>query len=135
MADTTASTGDLLFRGALDLAGLVRAGEVSARDLVEASLARIDALNPGLNAFVDVFEDEALAAAAASASSWKTSTNALSPGLRSSMRRSDASTRSWADSSPARTARARSSAGRRRRSSSMGGAGYPRAVGPRGGRP
>src|SRR4029079_8748051 len=65
MADTTASTGDLLFRGALDLAGLVRAGEVSARDLVDASLARIDALNPELNAFVDVFADEALAAAAA----------------------------------------------------------------------
>jgi len=65
MADTTASTGDLLFRGALDLAGLVRAGEVSARDLVEASLARIDALNPELNAFVDVFADEAIAAAAA----------------------------------------------------------------------
>ena len=55
MADTTAPTDDLLFRGALDLAGLVRAGEVSARDLVEASLARIDALNPELNAFVDVF--------------------------------------------------------------------------------
>ena len=33
--------------------------------LVEASLARIDALNPELNAFVDVFHDEALAAAAA----------------------------------------------------------------------
>src|SRR6476659_5493449 len=65
MPDTTASTEDLLFRGALDLAGLVRAGEVSARDLVEASLARIDALNPELNAFVDVFGDEALAAAAA----------------------------------------------------------------------
>ncbi len=65
MADITASTEDLLFRGALDLAGLVRAGEVSARDLVEASLARIDALNPELNAFVDVFSDEAIAAAAA----------------------------------------------------------------------
>ena len=65
MADTAASTGDLLSRGALDLAGLVRAGEVSARELAEASLARIGALNPGLNAFVDVFADEALATAAA----------------------------------------------------------------------
>src|SRR5919199_4339504 len=65
MADSTAATQDLLFRGALELAGLVRAGEVSARDLVAASLARIDALNPELNAFVDVFHDEALAAAAA----------------------------------------------------------------------
>jgi amidase len=66
MADTAASsTRDLLFLPALELAGLVRAGELSARDLVEASLGRIDALNPGLNAFVDVFHDEALAAAAA----------------------------------------------------------------------
>jgi amidase len=56
---------DLLFRPALDLAGLVRSGELSARDLVAAALERIDALDPQLNAFVDVFHDEALAAAAA----------------------------------------------------------------------
>src|SRR3954454_16553008 len=60
MADT-----DLLLRPALDLAGLVRAGEITSRELVEASLERIDAINPELNAFVDVFHDEALAAAAA----------------------------------------------------------------------
>src|SRR5215217_183176 len=64
MADTTASA-DLMFRPALELAGLVRAGEVTSRELVETSLARIDAFNPQLNAFVDVFHDEALAAAAA----------------------------------------------------------------------
>src|SRR3954447_414111 len=56
---------DLLFRPALELAGLVRAGELSARDLVAASLERIDAVGPELDAFVDVFHDEALAAAAA----------------------------------------------------------------------
>src|SRR4051794_28333880 len=56
---------DLLFRPALELAALVRSGELSARELVEASLVRIDALDPDLNAFVDVFHDEALAAAAA----------------------------------------------------------------------
>src|SRR3954447_1700367 len=56
---------DLLFRPALELAGLVRSGELAARDLVAASLERIDALNPELNAFVDVFHDEALAAAGA----------------------------------------------------------------------
>src|SRR3954466_4082653 len=56
---------DLLFRGALELAALVRSGDLAARDLVAASLERIDALNPELNAFVDVFHDEALAAAAA----------------------------------------------------------------------
>jgi amidase len=56
---------DLLFRPALELAGLVRSGELSARELVAASLARIDAIGAELNAFVDVFHDEALAAAAA----------------------------------------------------------------------
>jgi amidase len=66
MADTTASSSeDLLFRPALELAALVRSGELSARELVESSLGRIDALNPELNAFVDVFHDEALAAAGA----------------------------------------------------------------------
>ena len=54
---------DLLFRPALELAALVRGGEVSARELVQASLDRIDAVNPAINAFVDVFADEALAAA------------------------------------------------------------------------
>ena len=50
---------DLLFRPVDELAALVRAGELSARELVQASLDRIEALNPQLNAFVDVFGDEA----------------------------------------------------------------------------
>jgi amidase len=54
---------DLLFRSATELAELVRSGEISSRELVQASLDRIDALEPELNAFVDVFGDEALAAA------------------------------------------------------------------------
>jgi amidase len=54
---------DLLFRSATELAELVRAGELSSRELVQASLDRIDALDPELNAFVDVFHEEALAAA------------------------------------------------------------------------
>ena len=54
---------DLLFRPVDELAGLIRDGELSARELVQASLDRIDELNPRLNAFVDVFADEALAAA------------------------------------------------------------------------
>jgi amidase len=60
-----ASSADLLSRPALELGGLVRGGELSARELVAASLQRIDAINPELNAFVDVFHDEALAAAGA----------------------------------------------------------------------
>ncbi|MEA2323822.1 MAG: amidase [Solirubrobacteraceae bacterium] len=58
-----ADSPDLLSRPALELAGLVRAGELGARELVAASLDRIDARNPELNAFVDVFHEEALAAA------------------------------------------------------------------------
>ena len=54
---------DLLFRPASELAGLVRTGELSARELVQASLDRIEALDPELNAFVDVYAEDALAAA------------------------------------------------------------------------
>ena len=43
---------DLMFLPAIELAGMVRAGEVSSRELVEISLARIEELNPQLNAFV-----------------------------------------------------------------------------------
>jgi len=54
---------DLMFRPVDELAGLVRAGELSARELVQASLDRIEALDPRLNAFVDVYAEDALAAA------------------------------------------------------------------------
>ena len=62
MPDATAA--DLMFRPVGELAGLVRSGSLSARELVQASLDRIEALNPQLNAFVDVFAEEALAEAA-----------------------------------------------------------------------
>ena len=54
---------DLLYRPATELAGLVRAGEVSSRELVEASLARIDEVDGRVNAFTLVDADGALAAA------------------------------------------------------------------------
>ncbi|MDQ3631393.1 MAG: amidase [Actinomycetota bacterium] len=56
---------ELLFRPVTALAAEVRSGELSARELVQASLDRIEALNPQLNAFVDVWAEEALAEAAA----------------------------------------------------------------------
>jgi amidase len=56
---------DLLFRPASELAALVRAGELTARELVGASLERIEALNGELNAFTHVDADGALAAAEA----------------------------------------------------------------------
>jgi amidase len=59
--DATAT--DLLLRPALELGELVRGGEVKSRELVEASLERIEALNPQVNAFIHVDAEGALAAA------------------------------------------------------------------------
>ncbi|MDO8213718.1 amidase [Conexibacter sp. CPCC 206217] len=56
---------ELLFRPVHELAALVRAGEISASELVGASLERIDALDGQLNAFTHVDADGALATAAA----------------------------------------------------------------------
>ncbi len=54
---------DLMFRPATELAAMVRSGEVSSRELVETSLARIEQLNPELNAFVEIDGERALATA------------------------------------------------------------------------
>ncbi len=52
-----------MFTPVTELAELVRSGELTSRELVDASLARVDALQPELNAFVDVDHDGARAAA------------------------------------------------------------------------
>lgn len=57
------SDGDLMFKPALELAGMVRSGEMSARELVEVSLQRIEELNPRVNAFVQIDGERALASA------------------------------------------------------------------------
>ena len=49
----------------VETADAVRAGKVSAREVLEDALARIDAGNPGLNAFVHVDAEAARSAAAA----------------------------------------------------------------------
>jgi amidase len=54
---------DLMFRPATELAAMVRSGEVSARELVEACYEAIGRLNGELNAFVTLCEDRALAEA------------------------------------------------------------------------
>ena len=59
----SASTDELAFTGPTALAAMVRSGEVKARELVELSLRRIEALDPQLNAFRVVMAEEALAAA------------------------------------------------------------------------
>ncbi|WP_320668857.1 amidase [Patulibacter defluvii] len=55
----------LLRRPAVDLAELIRRGELAAVDLVQAALDRIAALDGRVNAFVELWAEEALEAAAA----------------------------------------------------------------------
>jgi amidase len=50
-------------RSATQLAALIRAGELTAREVVEASLSRIEAVDPQVNAFTHVAADSALAEA------------------------------------------------------------------------
>jgi Asp-tRNA(Asn)/Glu-tRNA(Gln) amidotransferase A subunit family amidase len=52
---------DFLRDGVIETAERVRGREVSARELVQHALARIDALNPQVNAFVALDADGALA--------------------------------------------------------------------------
>ena len=56
---------ELMLRPADELAELVRSGQLSAREVTDAALERIDALEPQVNAFVDVDHAGARAAAAA----------------------------------------------------------------------
>ena len=55
---------DLCYTGARDLAGLIRARAVSAREVMSAFLSRIDRLNPRINAIVAKLDDEACLARA-----------------------------------------------------------------------
>ena len=54
-----------VFASATEMAHLVRTKAISPVELVEAHLARIDALNPTLNAYVGLDADRALADARA----------------------------------------------------------------------
>lgn len=54
---------DYLAYDALGLAGLVRTGEVSAVELLEVALARLEAVNPRINAVVHLMEEDARQAA------------------------------------------------------------------------
>lgn len=54
---------DLYKLDATATAAAIRAGRITSRQATEAALARMDAVNPALNAVVHRFDDEALAAA------------------------------------------------------------------------
>src|SRR5215218_541795 len=56
-------TDDLCFRPATELAAMVRGREISARELLEAHLDRIDRLNPAINAVVTLDAEGARTAA------------------------------------------------------------------------
>ncbi len=56
---------DIVFSTATELAAALKAGELSSREVVEAHLARIDRVNPSINAVVTLVADQALAAAKA----------------------------------------------------------------------
>ena len=58
-------TDDLLFHRAVDLAAMLRARELSAVELMEATLARIAAVNPAVNAVVTLLPERAMAGARA----------------------------------------------------------------------
>ena len=54
---------ELLTRSAVELAAMVRSGELGARELVQASLDAIEALEPQINAFTHLAADSALTTA------------------------------------------------------------------------
>jgi Asp-tRNA(Asn)/Glu-tRNA(Gln) amidotransferase A subunit family amidase len=51
---------DLSYRSAIDLARMIRTGQISPVEAVRHSLDRIAAINPKLNAFCFIYEEEAL---------------------------------------------------------------------------
>src|SRR5262245_108893 len=54
------TSADLCFLTATELARRIRAKEVSCREVMEAHLAQIDRINPGVNAIVTFLPEQAL---------------------------------------------------------------------------
>jgi amidase len=77
---TIADSDELYWRPATELATMVRTRQVSARELLEAHLARIEAVNPALNAIVTLDAEGARAAAdAADATACRSRTRTPTP--------------------------------------------------------
>src|SRR2546430_16276424 len=55
--------GELWANGAVELAGMIRGREVSSREVVQAHLDRVEAVNPHVNAIVRLLPEQGLAAA------------------------------------------------------------------------
>jgi amidase len=60
----TAAT-ELWRMSAMELAGAIRSGQASSREVIEAHLRRIEAVNPSVNAITSLLADQALEAAEA----------------------------------------------------------------------
>jgi amidase len=65
MAVKPSTAADLWRMGAVELAGVIRSGQESSREVIEAHLQRIEAVNPAVNAVTVVLAEEALDAATA----------------------------------------------------------------------
>src|SRR5262252_9580786 len=63
--ETSMPTTDLCFMTATELARRIRAGELSAREVMEAHLTQIERVNPQVNAIVTLLPERALAGARA----------------------------------------------------------------------
>ncbi|MDS1271072.1 amidase [Lipingzhangella sp. LS1_29] len=70
MSDTGEETTGLVFHSARELAGLLHAGAVSAREVVRAHLDRIERVNPKINAVVSLCAERALTEAHAADERW-----------------------------------------------------------------
>lgn len=70
---------ELWEHSALELAAMIRGGETSSREVIEAHYARIDQVNPHLNAVVRRLDDEALAAADVADAAVAAGTDGLGP--------------------------------------------------------
>lgn len=53
---------DIIYLGAVEMAAQIRSGHLSARELMQAHLARIEAINPTVNAIVTLHAEQAMAA-------------------------------------------------------------------------
>ncbi len=61
----SAAATELWRMSAMELAGAIRSGQVSSREVIEAHLRRIEAVNPSVNAVTSVLAEQALEAAKA----------------------------------------------------------------------
>ena len=78
LANAAQGETDLCFRSAHELAGLIRAKKLSAREVLAAHLKQIDRVNPKVNAIVTLVAERAMQSALA-ADEWQAKRGALGP--------------------------------------------------------